>query len=149
LSLLFYFFQSDDWVRRLNHDHDATPQFDNRNAPQNDEARALDRVAREFVRDATNVRRLDEIERNWPAEARPETHEIFFQVFRGDTPEADRLLLWDVFQTFIHEYLHTVVHADYERFAGSFGESSNENNTLMEGVDSLSPRPSGAGSSPA
>lgn len=136
-ELLFYFFQSDDWVRRLNHDHDATPRFDDNNVPQNDEARALARVANEFVRSTANVRRLNEIERNWPAEASPATHEIFFQIFRAPTPEEDRLLLWDVFQTFIHEYLHTLAHHDYETYASSFGENSNENNTLMEGVDSL------------
>jgi hypothetical protein len=136
-SLVFYFFQSDPWVRRLNRDHDAAPSFDDRDRPQNDEARALDRVATEFVRGTANVTRLNEIDRNWPAAARPRTREIFFQVFRAETPEKDRLLLWDVFQTFIHEYLHTLAHADYERYADSFGSSSNENNTLIEGVDSL------------
>jgi hypothetical protein len=136
-DLLAYFFQSDDWVRRLNHDHDAAPQFDSDGRPQNDEARALDRVAGDFVRSTANVTKLDEIERNWPAEARPETREIFFQVFREPTPERDRLLLWDVFQTFIHEYLHTLAHDRYQRFAETFGSNSNEFNTLIEGVDSL------------
>jgi hypothetical protein len=136
-ALLAYFFQSDDWVRRLNHDHDAAPQFDSAGRPENDEARALDRVAADFVRSTANVSKLDEIERNWPAEARPETREIFFQVFREPTPERDRLLLWDVFQTFIHEYLHTLAHDRYRLFADTFGSNSNENNTLIEGVDSL------------
>ena len=136
-GLLAYFFQSDDWVRRLNRDHDAAPQFDTAGRPQNDEARALDRVAGDFVRSAANVTKLDEIERNWPAEARPETREVFFQVFRAPTPERDRLLLWDVFQTFIHEYLHTLAHDKYRHFAETFGSSSNEFNTLIEGVDSL------------
>jgi hypothetical protein len=136
-SLLLYFFQSDARIRRLNQDHDATPRFDARDVPQNDEGRALDRVASAFIRTAANVRRLDEIERNWPAEAQPRTRDIFFQVFRGSDRDGDRLLLWDVFQTFIHEYMHTLAHPDYQRFASTFGESSNENNTLMEGVDSL------------
>ncbi|MDX6663806.1 MAG: hypothetical protein QOG68_12, partial [Solirubrobacteraceae bacterium] len=136
-DLLAYFFQSDDWVRRLNHDHDAAPQFDSAGRPHNDEARALDAAAADFVRSAANVTKLDEIERNWPAEARPETREVFFQVFREPTPERDRLLLWDVFQTFIHEYLHTLAHERYRHFADTFGSNSNENNTLIEGVDSL------------
>jgi hypothetical protein len=42
-----------------------------------------------------------------------------------------------MFQTLIHEYMHTLVHPDYVRFADSFGRTSNENNTLMEGVDSF------------
>jgi hypothetical protein len=136
-ALLFYFFQTEDWVRRLNRDHDAAPEFDDRGRPQNDEARALDRVATEFVRTAANVRRLNEIDRNWPATARPRTGDIFFQLFREPTPEADRLLLWDVFQTFIHEYIHTLVARAYSDFADTFGSNSNEWNTLMEGVDSL------------
>jgi hypothetical protein len=134
-TLLFYFFQTDDWVRRLNHDHDAAPRFDNRERPQNDEARALDRVAREFVRSPANVTRLNEIDRNWPATA--QGRNVFFQLFRAPTPEEDRLLLWDVFQTFIHEYLHTLAHRSYNAYAGTFGSNSNEYNTLVEGVDSV------------
>jgi Domain of unknown function (DUF4157) len=134
-TLLFYFFQTDDWVRALNRDHDAAPEFDENDAPQNDEAIALDTVATEFVQDAGNVTRLNEIDRNWPATA--QGRDIFFQLFRGETPEADRLLLWDVFQTFIHEYLHTLAHDDYDAYAETFGSNSNEFNTLIEGVDSL------------
>lgn len=136
-QLVFYFFQTEDPIRRLNHDHDASPKFDKDDNPVNDEAKALDRVATDFVAVDANVATLNEIDRNWPATARPETREIFFQVFREKTPEADRLLLWDVFQTFIHEYLHTVAHDAYRAFADSFGSSSNEANTLVEGVDSL------------
>ena len=133
---LRYIYQSNGWVRQLNAEHDATPQFDSRNLPLNDEARAQDRVANDFVGDAAHVTRLNEIQRNWFAMARPATSEIFFQIFREPTPEADRLLLWDVFQTFIHEYLHTLAHPDYRAYARSFG-TSNANNTLVEGVDSL------------
>ena len=134
-ALIFYFFQSNDWARRLNHDHDATPHFDKEQKPLNDEARAIDRVATEFVRVRANVARLNEIDRNWPATA--EGRNVFFQIFRAPTPEADRLLLWDVFQTFIHEYMHTLAHAAYSAYANTFGSNSNEWNTLIEGVDSL------------
>jgi hypothetical protein len=134
-ALVFYLFQSDDRVRGLNDDHGAAPRFDNRNRPQNDEARALDRVATQFVSVAANVTRLNEIDRNWPATAN--RGDISFQLFRAPTAGEDRRLLWNVFQTFIHEYLHTLVHADYEAYANSFGGQSNENNTLIEGVDSL------------
>jgi hypothetical protein len=134
-TLVFYFFQTEAVVRRLNREHGAAPEFDARDRPQNDEARALDRVATEFVRDRANVTRLNEIDRNWPAAA--EGREVFFQLFRAETPEEDRLLLWDVFQTFIHEYLHTLSADEYNAYAKSFGESSNEYNTLVEGVDSL------------
>ena len=134
-ALLFYFFQTEDAIRRLNYDHNAAPEFDRHGQPLNEEAIALDTVATEFVQTPDNVRRLNEIDRNWPATA--QGPDIFFQLFRGETPEADRLLLWDVFQTFIHEYLHTLAHGDYDTFAESFGLNSNELNTLIEGVDSL------------
>src|SRR6266540_1729331 len=103
--------------------------------PLTGEARPFDRVATEFVRVRANVARLNEIDRNWPATA--EGRNVFFQIFRAPTPEADRLLLWDVFQTFIHEYMHTLAHAAYSAYANTFGSNSNEWNTLIEGVDSL------------
>ena len=134
-ALLFYFFQSDSWVRRLNHAHDAAPRFDDAGRPQNDEARSLDRLATEFTSTADQVRRLNEIDRNWPASA--QGGHIFIQLFRAATPEADRLLLWDMFQTLIHEYVHTLEHDDYHAYATSFGDNSNEYNTLVEGVCSL------------
>jgi len=133
--LLFYFFQSDTWVRRLNRDHDASPSFDDKRRPQNDEARSLDKLATEFVATPANVTRLNEIYRNW-AGVQSEG-EIFVQLFRAPTPEKDRLLLWEMFQTLIHEYLHTLVHRKYQKAAAEFGTNSNEWNTLMEGVDSL------------
>ncbi len=134
-ALLFYFFQSNSWVRRLNQAHDAAPKFDDQQRPQNDEARSLDRLATEFTATADQVRRLNEIDRNWPASA--QGGQIFIQLFRAETPEKDRLLLWDVFQTLIHEYVHTLEHDDYHAYAQSFGDNSREYNTLVEGVCSL------------
>jgi hypothetical protein len=40
-----------------------------------------------------------------------------------------------MFQTLIHEYMHTLSHGDYDTYADSFGSTSNEYNTLVEGVD--------------
>ena len=40
-------------------------------------------------------------------------------------------------KTLVHEYLQTLVHPAYVAFAASFGEKSNQFNTLVEGVDSL------------
>jgi hypothetical protein len=134
-ELVLYFFTSERWVRRLNRDHHAVPAFDDHNRPRNDEARAQLRVARQFVRNADHVRRLNEIDRNWPGLQLGA--DIWVQRFRGDTPERDRLLLWDIFQTLIHEYLHALAHRRYQDYAQTFGDRSNEYNTLIEGVDSL------------
>jgi hypothetical protein len=132
---LFYFFQTDRWMRRLNERHGASPQFDTDNQPTNDVARTLEALATEFTAVADNVRRLNAITRNWRAGARGS--QILVQVFRERTPEKDRLLLWQMFQIFVHEYLHTLVHAEYRDYAESFGPRSLEYNTLIEGVDSL------------
>ena len=87
---------------------------------------------------AAQVRRLNEIDRGWDATANPRTKDVNIQLFRptGGVKE-DQDFMWDTFQTLIHEYLHTLAHSRYARFADSFGRSSPENNTLMEGVDSF------------
>ena len=134
-AMAMYYFQSESWVRRLNHRHHAVPEFDDNDRPENDEARDQVQVAREFVRNASNRQRLLDIERNW--EGAQNRGDIYVQRFRGDTPESDRLLLWDVFQILIHEYLHLLTHSLYAGYAQDFGESSPEYNTLIEGATSL------------
>jgi hypothetical protein len=136
-QLVIYFFQSDDTVRHLNKDHNASPLFDKDDKPKNDEAKVLTKLSNEFTRTDAQVKKLNEIDRGWPATADPRTKEVSIQLFKGETADDDRAFLWDMFQTLIHEYMHTLVHKDYRKFADSFGQSSNENNTLIEGVDSL------------
>jgi hypothetical protein len=58
-------------------------------------------------------------------------------VFKKTTPADDRRFLWDMYQTLIHEYIHTLADPAYGTFADSFGPNSLENNTLIEGVDSF------------
>jgi len=136
-KLCLYFFTTEGSVGALNFAHNASPDFDDTGVPTNDEAKAQVAVADAFVADAANVVRCNEIDRNWPATAQPKKKLVFFQLFREPDAEKDRLLLWDTFQTFIHEYLHTLAHERYRTYAGSFGDDSAQENTLMEGVDSL------------
>ena len=133
--LLFYFFQSDDDVRKLNHAHNASPKFDAKNKPLNAEAKVLDKLVTEFTKTDKDVTKLNEIDRGWDASAGG--GEINIQIFKKDTADEDRDFLWDMFQTLIHEYIHTLVHTNYDKYAQSFGDTSNEYNTLIEGVDSL------------
>ncbi len=134
-ALCFYFFDTERAIRRLNAAHDASPDFGPGHAPTNDEARDQLTVVDEFVAVAANVTRCNEIDRGWPATADFRRKDVFFQLFKGSDAQKDRLLLWDVFQTFIHEYLHTLVHRDYRDYANRFRGPAN--NTLLEGVDSL------------
>lgn len=134
-ALLFYFFQSDDDVRKLNHAHNASPKFDSKDKPLNTEAKVLDKLVTEFTKTSKDVTKLNEIDRGWDASAGG--GEINIQIFKKDTVDEDRDFLWDMFQTLIHEYIHTLVHTDYDKYAQTFGGTSNEYNTLIEGVDSL------------
>lgn len=136
-ALVFYFFQSDDSIEALNRHHNADPQFNAAGLPVNPEATLLDTIASGWVASAAHVVKLNEIDRNWDASADPRTHEVNLQVFKKPTVPEDRFFLWDMYQTLIHEYLHTLVDPAYGTFADSFGPNSLENNTLIEGVDSL------------
>ncbi|OIQ63621.1 hypothetical protein GALL_548390 [mine drainage metagenome] len=101
----------------------------------NDEAKIIDRLADDFTATDAQVQKLNEIDRGWDASAGG--GEINVQIFKKAGAKEDREFLWDMFQTLIHEYIHTLRDAKYDAYANSFGENSNENNTLIEGVDSL------------
>ena len=132
--LLLYFFQSNRKIRSLNHTLNASPSFDDTNKPLNDEATIIDKLADEFTGTTDQVKKLNEIDRGWDASAGG--GEINIQIFKKSTRDKDRDFLWDMFQTLIHEYIHTLRAKEYDDFANTFG-NSNENNTLIEGVDSF------------
>lgn len=130
-QLMFYFFQSNSGIQKINRAHNADPKF----SPSNTEGKALEKLADEFTETDAQVKKLNQIDRGWPASAGG--GEINVQLFKKPTSDADRDFLWDMFQTLIHEYLHTLVHPNYRTFASSFGgRKSNQFNTLIEGVDS-------------
>ncbi|WP_347351800.1 hypothetical protein [Intrasporangium sp.] len=137
-ALVFYFFQNDDdVVAPLNREHHASPSFSRTRRPLNDEAKAQGRIAAELTRTAPQVRKLNEIDRGWDASANPATKDVNIQLFRpkgGVTKDQD--FMWDMFQTLIHEYLHTLAARRYRTFAASFGDGP-QNSTLVEGMDSF------------
>lgn len=144
-TLMVYFFRSDTGVLMINRAHNADPKFKD-DKPVNVEAKSLDALAKEFTKTKEQVKKLNEIDRGWDATAVDKN--ISVQLFKpsvtkddppGTTPEdKDRDFLWDMFQVLIHEYLHTLVHEKYEKYAMSFGgDQSSEYNTLIEGVDTL------------
>lgn len=138
-ALMIYFFQSNREVGALNYAHSADPSFsrDARSLPLNDEAKSLEKLARENTTTPAQVKKLNEIDRGWVASAGGQG-DINIQIFKKPTPDEDRDFLWDMFQTLIHEYIHTLADDKYNTFAESFGgDKSNEFNTLVEGVDSL------------
>lgn len=140
-QLVFYFFQSDDEVAALNAVHNADPKF---GAAINQEGRDQTKVVDESTTTSDAVKKLNEIDRGWDASA--QAGQVNVQLFKvpdaasgplAGPNVADRDFLWDMFQTLIHEYLHTLAHPAYNAFAETFGDTSNQFNTLVEGVDSL------------
>lgn len=138
-ALVGYFFQADrKYVGPLNRAHNASPEFDRADKPVNTEAKAQRTIVTEVTRTKAQVRKLNEIDRAWDASANPRTGDVNIQLFKPPGGvKADQDFLWDMFQTLIHEYLHTLVHPRYRAYADSFGGSSLQTNTLMEGMDSF------------
>ena len=137
--LVFYFLRNNQkWVAPLDRHHYASPRFDSDDRPLNDEAIAQAEIVKEFTTTVDQVRRLNEIDRGWDASANFVTGDVNIQLFKPkDGVTADQDFMWDMFQVLIHEYLHTLVHTNYATFANSFGRSSPEWITLLEGVDTL------------
>ena len=54
---------------------------------------------------------------------------------KAKAKEADRAQMWELFHTCIHEYIHTLAHAQYQAWAQKFADAddSTRYNTLIEG----------------
>ena len=135
MDMMKYLFSSDRWVLRLNAAHGANPRYDQSSSPINPEAKAMHKVASDFLRDPANVTRVNHIDRGWSASAFG--GHVYVSLAQPHDATKDRTDRWQRFATMIHEYLHTVVHVDYDAYADSFGARSPQQNTLIEGVDSL------------
>ncbi len=67
--------------------------------------------------------------RAWPAEAGSGT--VFLQL--RDPAYQDRVGMWSLFGTLVHEFLHLVTHPNYNRAADAIGGGSRD--ILVEGMD--------------
>ena len=130
-----YFLQTEDVILALNDKFAAQPEFTSGDAPKNDEAKILVKIAGSTVRDATSRAKILEIARHWGGVAQGKT--VFVDLYAGKTADGDRWNRWEMFQTLIHEYLHTLTHQQYDRYAESYGSSSASYNTLIEGMDNV------------
>ena len=79
------------------------------------------------------------IHKNWPAFATPDTGQVHIQIIQdvdstGNLDNsAGREYMWETYQTLIHEYVHTLEHADHVAYRG--GMSAQEGGfTLREGT---------------
>lgn len=132
-SWIRYYYQSDDGIRNVNDTYTADPRFDAAGNGTNREGRILAGIAEAVVKDPALVTKLLETRRNWGGMA--SGSDIYVDLFHDPDTEADRRAQWDLFQTLVHEYLHTLRSKPYTEYAKSFGYSSVEWNTLVEGID--------------
>lgn len=85
------------------------------------------------VRDAVATQRqaeLLEIHKGWPGSAGG--GQVQLQRFASADPARNRRRFWRMFQTLIHEYVHTITHSRYSAYADSLGDP--RGHTLREGV---------------
>ena len=131
---LFYLIQNDGAIKKINYDYNASPSFGDDSKALNEEAKLIRKVGDPFV--TADAKRLFEIGRGW--DAVQAEHEVSIQLFKNPDPQQDRVFLWDMFFTLMHEYLHSLSSTAYSKYADKLGgEHSTEGNTLIEGVDSL------------
>ena len=75
--------------------------------------------------------KLLETHKAWPGFA--EAGVVYVQLFKGATGDAQRRERWDFFQTFIHEYIHTLEHREHIKYRNGLHERKG-GFTLREGT---------------
>ena len=132
-SKVAYILNTDEEILKINKEHGAVPSRTTAPAVGGDpEATILDRVQTTFA--SSHRTKLLEIDRNWDA-AQAEG-KVFVNRFKKGSDFENRQMFWDVFQIMIHEYIHSLENDKYHDYAKSFGEDSEQYNTLVEGMAS-------------
>ncbi len=132
--------KADDKVRYLidsnceeiNHRHGAVPSNPTEKA-------ILQPIVDSFVATAAKVQTMLELDIGW--EGAQLEGVVYLQRYKSTNADAatakdqNRIQMWDLFQTCIHEYIHTLAHADYIAWAQTFSAADDNTryNTLVEG----------------
>jgi hypothetical protein len=114
----------DDAVVALEGEHGAI-------ASRPAEKAIVDKVRTDMI--AKYRTQLLETDKGWPGYADSVTGKIFIQRFVGADADAKRYDRWYFFQTFIHEYLHTLEHRDHVTYRHGLAEQKG-GFTLREGT---------------
>lgn len=99
----------------------------------------LDPIVDSFVSDKTKVQTMLDLDIGW--EGAQLEGVVYLQRYKSQDADKDkakeenRVQMWDLFQTCIHEYIHTLAHPTYQAWAQSFATAgdSTRYNTLIEG----------------
>lgn len=109
-------------VKELNREHSAIQA-------RSDEKLIVDDVKNSMI--AKHRAKLLDTHKGWPGYA--DRGQIFIQLFKGDTVDKQKGELWHYYQTFIHEYIHTLEHRDHVDYRKGVGEQKG-GFTLREGT---------------
>uniref|UniRef100_UPI00188053FA eCIS core domain-containing protein n=1 Tax=Oculatella sp. LEGE 06141 TaxID=1828648 RepID=UPI00188053FA len=137
-ELVSYLLQSERGIFDINRAHGAIPSRTTLSPGETEaEATILDRIRNDLTGTPAQVQRLNDIDRGWPGWN--QGGNVGMQMFKASTGLGNRRNFWDAFQTMIHEYIHSLAHANYNSHARSFpgGHDSEQYNTLVEGMDSV------------
>jgi hypothetical protein len=65
---------------------------------------------------------LIEIHKGWPGFADTENKKVYLQRFVAKDDARNRNNMWDLFQTVVHEYIHTLEHSQHQKYRNSLDE---------------------------
>ncbi|MEM9491000.1 MAG: hypothetical protein AAGC55_17760 [Myxococcota bacterium] len=111
-----------NYMNEINEEHGAV-------ASRTDERAILERIKNDFI--ASHRQELLDIQIDWPGLA--DGGRVSIQIFREADDVGDRDFMWDQFATIIHEYIHTLEHADHVAYRSTMDEQR-DGLTLREGM---------------
>lgn len=121
-----YLMNTEDAIERINQQYGADPA--------RSEEKGLAMMIRIDLGQEMHDKILD-IERGWDASAEKGEGGVRIQMFKGADAAANRKLMWDRFGTLIHEYIHTLAHANWRQFRqDTQAKDSKAALTVREGV---------------
>ena len=91
-----------------------------------------DAVIDRLANDPALLPKLLEIHKGWPGSQDPATHTVAIQRFKDADPAKNRAFDWRLFETLIHEYIHSLNHSKYTTYADSL--PTGKGHTLREGM---------------
>ena len=132
MELAKYHLASSKAVGRINIAHNADLERTSLSPGEKEaEATIVARVLKDLV--ARRREDLIKIDRGWRGGARGSN--VLIQRWRSKDPKERRNTWWYTFQMMVHEYLHTLTHAGYVKFADK--QSGLARHMWIEGVTSL------------
>lgn len=140
-----YHHRADPAILAFHASKQSRAEWGPKDVPKNAVARTISAIATDLTQDGasdkgwqnptTTADKVLATWRGWPGLVIG--NQVYLALYEGSTVEETRRLRWRMFKTVIHEYLHTLAHKKYDKYAETFGNSSAEYTTLIEGVDDV------------